>query len=143
LLLFCWSVVLKQILSLLKRYPERDFLPVLTEEAGGASCGGQGEKSLCRSERPHGFKPLLLSTGFPPCSLPPARKPLADGFPQSLNAPIGNKFSVRFDWGAPLVDVSSRQRTLQEQGVTMSLDKTSQPSSSLTSRIPTVVGFKN
>jgi len=31
-----------------------------------------------------------------------------DGFPQSLNAPIGNKFSVRFDWGAPLVDVSSR-----------------------------------
>ncbi len=79
-------------------------LVLLTEEAGAGS-GGQGEKSLCRSERPHGFKPLdlsmdkiekfvlryvvrdtrchyfkplLLSTGFPPCSLPPARKPLAD-----------------------------------------------------------------
>ncbi len=33
----------------------------MTEEAGGLSSGGQGEKSLCRSERPHGFKPLDLS----------------------------------------------------------------------------------
>ena len=34
---------------------------------------------------------------------------------------IGNNFSARLDYGIPLVDVSSRNRTLQEQGISFSL----------------------
>jgi len=34
---------------------------------------------------------------------------------------IGNNFSARIDYGIPLVDVSSRNRTLQEQGISFSL----------------------
>ena len=30
---------------------------------------------------------------------------------------MGDKFTARFDWGIPLVDVDSRDRTLQEQGL--------------------------
>ncbi len=34
---------------------------------------------------------------------------------------IGNNFSARFDYGIPLVNVSSRNRTLQEQGISFSV----------------------
>ena len=30
---------------------------------------------------------------------------------------IGDNFTARFDWVIPLVDVDSRDKTLQEQGV--------------------------
>jgi hemolysin activation/secretion protein len=35
---------------------------------------------------------------------------------------IGNDFSARFDWGHPLVDVDSRNRTLQSQGLYFSVN---------------------
>lgn len=35
---------------------------------------------------------------------------------------MGDNFSARFDWGIPLVDVDSRDRTLQEQGLYFSVN---------------------
>ncbi|GAB4525601.1 MAG: ShlB/FhaC/HecB family hemolysin secretion/activation protein [Pleurocapsa sp.] len=53
---------------------------------------------------------------------------LADPDPQNLASVglglqwrQGDNFTARFDWGIPLVDIDSRDRTLQEQGLYLSL----------------------
>jgi hemolysin activation/secretion protein len=39
-----------------------------------------------------------------------------------LRCQLGDRLTARLDWGIPLIDISDRERTLQEKGVYFSVN---------------------